>query len=694
MAYGYGLGAPQPVGSVTSALPLPAAGAPAVATPAGGHWQGDLWIADNTQSNGTPGASVTVNSSSSGLPPAPAGYQWSQLNGKPTLVPQTQQVTDASGRTQTVQVAPPLQVDSQGSQFSSDGTILATYDKSGNPIGGQVLGQKSNVVDGNGQTPTLLPGQKVYDSSGGYRTQNDHGTSDYTNSDGNTRAGASAPGTVNADGSITPAAVNAGGDLGHNIARNLDPAGLFDPNGSHIGGVLDPGNVTGWDEKNGGSSGLLGGGSNLVGDQGGTSLIDATGTAVNGIGEGIGDLFGGGSGSGSPAPPLVRDPLNYVYGRDPNYVENTRNRVLTSGTQTQDMLNAIGADARTVAGAHSDAITQQGDATAAGMVPYSTGASDAGAAANDYLLSLEGTEGPSAAQAQLALATQAGIAQQQAQARSGRGFGQSSQANSVAASNAAGITNQAGLQSAMLRAQEYADWKKRQAANAATGGQLNIEGKKVGGSLFATGQAGQAGSYSTAAGVDTAGVRDQGDLVNKGYDATVKGESLADAATKGQADLGVAAEQGNTSTYAADRSKQIADDANKAAHDAAVIGAVGTGFGSVMGAFTPKTSDPRAKTDIRPAEGLADSFADGARGSYYRYLEPEEPGSAPGPQAGPMADKLKSQPATRGAVISRPGQYDKVDPGRLSLVTASALSEVVDRLNHLESRGYRFGGAQ
>lgn len=671
--YGYGLGS-TPAVAPTSALPMPVA-APTT-TPAGGHWQGDLWITDaNAAANAAPSnGSVTIAGGSSGLPPAPAGYRWDTQNGKPTLVPQTQTVTNAAGQTAEVQQAPPLQVGTDGTQFDNQGNVIASYGPDGQPSGGAVLGEKRQV-----DVAVMQPGQRIILENGFSQTRNDHGTLDLVYPDGKVRPGASAPPTVNADGTITPAATNAGGDLGHNVARNLDPAGIFDPNGSHVGGVLDPANVTGWDESNGGSGGLLGGGNLVTDASSGGGPLGAFGDAVGGL------LGGGGGGGGAAVQPLVRDPLNYVYGRDPNYVENTRSRVLNSGTQTQDLLNNIGVDARALGTGYAGAMLDQGNATAAGMQPYATGAAAAGSDANDYLRSLEATEGPSAAQAQLDLATQQGIAVQQSQARSGRGFGQSANANSVAASNAAQITQQAGLQAAMLRAQEYADWKKRQAANTATGGGLSIEGNKVGGSLFATGQAGQADSYRSAAGVDTDAVKTQGDLVNKGYDATIKGESLADAATKGQADLGVAAEQGNTSVYGADRGVQINQDNNKAQTNAAIIGALGTGAAVLL-------SDEREKTDVHPAHGVADQLAEGARGYSYRYLDPRTPGAAPGQQTGPMAQNLARQPAMRGVVSAGADGRERVDTGRLSLVTASALSEVVDRLNHLESRGYRYGG--
>ena len=81
------------------------------------------------------------------------------------------------------------------------------------------------------------------------------------------------------------------------------------------------------------------------------------------------------------------------------------------------------------------------------------------------LAGLEATQGPSAAQAQLQTGTNQALSSQLALARSGRGFGGNAAAMGQAQGNVAGIQANMANQSAMLRAQEDAAWRQRQAAN-------------------------------------------------------------------------------------------------------------------------------------------------------------------------------------------------------------------------------------
>lgn len=81
------------------------------------------------------------------------------------------------------------------------------------------------------------------------------------------------------------------------------------------------------------------------------------------------------------------------------------------------------------------------------------------------LAGLESTQGPSAAQAQLQQGTNQAMSSQLALARSGRGFGGGAGAAGQAATNMAGISANAANESAMLRAQEDAAWRQRQAGN-------------------------------------------------------------------------------------------------------------------------------------------------------------------------------------------------------------------------------------
>lgn len=90
---------------------------------------------------------------------------------------------------------------------------------------------------------------------------------------------------------------------------------------------------------------------------------------------------------------------------------------------------------------------------------------------------LEAQQGPSAAQAQLASATNRNQSQALAMARSGRGWGGSATALGQASVQAAQAGQEAGNQSAMLRAQEDAAWRQRQASNLNTGASIYQQGK-------------------------------------------------------------------------------------------------------------------------------------------------------------------------------------------------------------------------
>jgi hypothetical protein len=83
----------------------------------------------------------------------------------------------------------------------------------------------------------------------------------------------------------------------------------------------------------------------------------------------------------------------------------------------------------------------------------------------NQLAGLEATQGPSAAQYQLQQGTNAAMGGQLALARSGRGFGGGAAAAGLAQGNLAGIQANAANEAAMLRAQEDAAWRQRQAAN-------------------------------------------------------------------------------------------------------------------------------------------------------------------------------------------------------------------------------------
>jgi hypothetical protein len=201
-------------------------------------------------------------------------------------------------------------------------------------------------------------------------------------------------------------------------------------------------------------------------------------------------------------------------------------------------------------------------------------------------------QGPSAAQAQLNMATSAAAGDQLRLARSGRGMGESAAGLQQAASNVAQIQGNAANQSAMLRAQEDAQAKARQLQ-----------------------------AYGAAGGV-VAQQRDQ-DLATGAYTSGVKqaGQSLADQTALGYGNLGLGAAGGQASAdlgYFGGQAQvaggvsganqgyeqNLADRfMNKRSSDAAAKGKDdNTGaYLAAAGAGLAALSDIRAKKDIAPA---------------------------------------------------------------------------------------------
>lgn len=122
--------------------------------------------------------------------------------------------------------------------------------------------------------------------------------------------------------------------------------------------------------------------------------------------------------------------------------------------------------------------------------------------AGGQLQSLEGVEGPSAAQAQFNQNMGNAMANNIALSRSGRGFGGNSAAQSEALRANAAMGANAADQSAQLRAQENAAWRARQGQNIANA--ASIYGN-AGGLGLNAGQLGLQGNAQTTAGLAQAG---------------------------------------------------------------------------------------------------------------------------------------------------------------------------------------------
>lgn len=241
------------------------------------------------RTGGAPAAQpqIIITPDSAGQTPAPPGYEWGP-DGK--LRPITGTTLDANGNPIPTQAAAPTQTDTNGVQYDASGKPLqpgAPAPAPGTP-GSQFGGFP---VDAQGRP---VQGIKVQNGDGTYSQANDHGTVDIHNADGSIgRAGSSGPGSFDSQGNHIPEMTVAGGSLGHSLARNLDPAGIFDPNGMHVGGVLDPANLTGWDKANGGGGGVFG-----------------SGGALGGVGDALGGLFGGTANKFRSTPYVAAPPLN------------------------------------------------------------------------------------------------------------------------------------------------------------------------------------------------------------------------------------------------------------------------------------------------------------------------------------------------------------------------------------------------
>ncbi len=167
------------------------------------------------------------------------------------------------------------------------------------------------------------------------------------------------------------------------------------------------------------------------------------------------------------------DPRSYMYGRSATGADDAVKQAQDTsnaayGTGSNILTNDLGyaQDARNRAAPTGDFANQNG---ALGQsINYgnqSVGQALQSAGYGQQLANLENTQGPSAAQAQLGMGTNQALASQLALARSGRGFGGGAAAMGLAQSNAAGIQANQANQSAILRAQEDAAYRTRQATN-------------------------------------------------------------------------------------------------------------------------------------------------------------------------------------------------------------------------------------
>lgn len=175
------------------------------------------------------------------------------------------------------------------------------------------------------------------------------------------------------------------------------------------------------------------------------------------------------------------------------------------GAQQGAALNAAGGKGGALGSQYGNAVAGQG---MAGAGQAAAGQGMAGAAYNDMrasagqLAGLEAQQGPSAAQAQLRNATNAGQAQNLAMARSGGGFGGSASRSAQAMRQNAAMNQGAANQSAMLSAQENAAWRQRQASNLQGAGGMYGQSGQLG---LGSGQLGLAGNAQAMQGLESGG---------------------------------------------------------------------------------------------------------------------------------------------------------------------------------------------
>lgn len=198
------------------------------------------------------------------------------------------------------------------------------------------------------------------------------------------------------------------------------------------------------------------------------------------------------------------------------------------GATTNSTLQGLGANASDSGGAINQNLsgagnTVQGIGTAANAALGQAGQSAAniGGNTNAALTGLEATEGPSAAQAQLADATTRNMNDALTLARSGRGVGGSAAAVAQAGARLPGAAANAANSAATLRANENALWRARQAANIAAGGNAALAGQNANINALGTGA-------NAALSGGTANIN----AINAGGQAVMQGQGLNIDATK------------------------------------------------------------------------------------------------------------------------------------------------------------------
>lgn len=385
-------------------------------------------------------------------------------------------------------------------------------------------------------------------------------------------------------------------------------------------------------------------------------------------------------GRGSSSRPV--DERGYMYGRSATGADEAANRALATGQGAQgagENLLALG-------------LQNSQDAMGRGAMYGNWGAqNNALGSARAYgmsLAALERQQGPSAAQAQLQQGTNQAMGSQIALARSGRGFGGGAGAAGLAQGNLAGLQANQANQAAMLRSQEEAARRQRQAANlvGAAGIQQGIGqqyGQQQGTDLNAYYQNQQ---QNDQAALGWAGYGS--DAYTSGVGLNFAGQDLANNVRGQELNAGMQLDDRYLRAWAAANGQDVAGRQEDRADRQETAGYIGAGAAALA-----QLSDVRAKKNIERSDKPALDFARAGSmvtpkapdtdaldavaaspGYGYMYEDPSAPGAKPGQQYGPMAQELAATPAGSTAVVEQPDGQLGVDPARLQLLDHSAIS--------------------
>ncbi len=311
-----------------------------------------------------------------------------------------------------------------------------------------------------------------------------------------------------------------------------------------------------------------------------------------------------------------RDARDFEYGRTPGYgrdvIGQARTQAAAFGAENRD-LGQQAADIGATYGTQVASAGQRGTEIGAGVQSDLRGQADLararGADLGGGLTGLEATEGPSAAQAQLANSTSQGMNDALTLARSGRGLGGSAAAVSQAGARLPGAQAAGANAAAALRAQENAQWRSRQAGNMTNAAGIEQRGLDQGqAATVAGGQTALAGNAqgmqgSQAGGEMTlAGKNAQTAATQAGQGQFWQGESLADTISGRQTQQDLAYENMLTQEKGINAGIAINAANNEQSIWPAVIGAGATGL--AMAASDERNKDFLSEDPVKLSSAI------------------------------------------------------------------------------------------